>query len=239
MISKCQNVVINRTKFSDFENFDTKIQSTEKLNLVGYVTSTDDLGNDVTKNVSIKYPEELGPRLDNIEKVIGMEAFENVNPDCHNCDCDDNCSIACKLNKIESNINLGWDRDEEIKDMINGEVDRLENEIDGIKNFMHISQENIIFVRTSLENGTVELSVSDILAKFDNRFNSGTWSLVIVTAVKMEDRMIHPEILYSGSIETGNYDKRKIKITQAGAGNKDITVVINVVKSGSKSIISM
>lgn len=234
MISKCQNVVINRTKFSDFENFDTKTQSTEKLNLVGYVTSTDDLGNDVTKNVSIKYPEELGPRLDNIEKVIGMEAFKNVNPDC-----DDNCSIACKLNKIESNINLGWDRDEEIKDMINGEVDRLENEIDGIKNFMHISQENIIFVRTSLENGTVELSVSDILAKFDNRFNSGTWSLVIVTAVKMEDRMIHPEILYSGSVETGNYDKRKIKITQAGAGNKDITVVINVVKSGSKSIISM
>lgn len=57
MISKCSNIVINRTKFSDFEEFDTSIQSAEGLKLVGYVTTTDPLtGNSVTKNVAIDYP---------------------------------------------------------------------------------------------------------------------------------------------------------------------------------------
>ena len=61
MISKCKNVVINRTKFSDFEDFDAETDSIENLNLVGYVTSTDAFGNDISKNVSIKYPDDLGP----------------------------------------------------------------------------------------------------------------------------------------------------------------------------------
>lgn len=57
MISKCSNIVINRTKFSDFEEFDTSTQSTEGLKLVGYIETIDPLtGNVVKKNIAIDYP---------------------------------------------------------------------------------------------------------------------------------------------------------------------------------------
>lgn len=57
MISKCSNIVINRTKFSDFEEFDTSTQSAEGLKLVGYVSTIDPLtGNTVKKNIAIDYP---------------------------------------------------------------------------------------------------------------------------------------------------------------------------------------
>lgn len=57
MISKCSNIVINRTKFSDFEEFDTSTQSTEGLKLVGYIETIDPLtGNAVKKNIAIDYP---------------------------------------------------------------------------------------------------------------------------------------------------------------------------------------
>ena len=57
MISKCSNIVINRTKFSDFEEFDASTQSAEGLKLVGYIETVDPLtGNSVTKNVAIEYP---------------------------------------------------------------------------------------------------------------------------------------------------------------------------------------
>lgn len=57
MISKCSNIVINRTKFSDFEEFDTSTQSTEGLKLVGYIDTADPTtGNSVKKNIAINYP---------------------------------------------------------------------------------------------------------------------------------------------------------------------------------------
>jgi hypothetical protein len=57
MISKCQNIVINRTKFSDFEEFDTSSQSTEGLKLVGFVETYDYCsGETIKKNVAVEYP---------------------------------------------------------------------------------------------------------------------------------------------------------------------------------------
>lgn len=59
MISKCQNIVINRTKFSDFEPFDvsTEGSSAEGLKLVGYIEEYNCLGEKVAKNVSISYSD--------------------------------------------------------------------------------------------------------------------------------------------------------------------------------------
>ena len=59
MISKCQNIVINRTKFSDFEPFDvsTEGSSAEGLKLVGYIEEYNCLGEKVAKNVSINYSD--------------------------------------------------------------------------------------------------------------------------------------------------------------------------------------
>lgn len=236
MISKCQNVVINRTKFSDFEDFDTKTQPTENLNLVGYVETTDALGNTVSKNVSVKYPGDMGPRLDNIENIIGIQAFENI--DSESCEHKIDCCIACKIADIESRIEEGWDRDEELKSFVESEVERIDNSIEEAKNVLLSPQENTLFVHTALENGSIEMNVSDILAKFDNTLNSVAWSLVIVSGVKTEEGAIYPEITYSGSIESGNYDKRKIRISH-GSETKDIVVVINAAKSTSKNIISL
>lgn len=57
MISKCENIVINRTKFSEFETFDPSVQSTEGLKLVGFVESVDlCTGETIKKNVSVEYP---------------------------------------------------------------------------------------------------------------------------------------------------------------------------------------
>jgi hypothetical protein len=58
MISKCQNIVINRTKFSDFEPFQPEMgSSTEGLKLVGFIESTDlCTGEKILKNVSVDYP---------------------------------------------------------------------------------------------------------------------------------------------------------------------------------------
>lgn len=56
MISKCQNIVINRTKFSDFEEFDVTQQPSNGLKIVGYIETYDPCsGTMVGKNVSIDY----------------------------------------------------------------------------------------------------------------------------------------------------------------------------------------
>ena len=58
MISKCQNIVINRTKFSDFENFDVNGEnSAEGLKLVGFIDEYNCLGEKITKNVSVDYSD--------------------------------------------------------------------------------------------------------------------------------------------------------------------------------------
>ena len=57
MISKCQDIVINRTKFSEFDEFDPTVESTEGLKLVGFVETYDYCtGKTIKKNVSVEYP---------------------------------------------------------------------------------------------------------------------------------------------------------------------------------------
>lgn len=57
MISKCSNIVINRTKFSDFEDFDVTTESAEGLKLVGYIETVDMCsGETIKKNVAVEYP---------------------------------------------------------------------------------------------------------------------------------------------------------------------------------------
>lgn len=231
MISKCQNVVINRTKFSDFEDFDAETDSIENLNLVGYVTSTDAFGNDISKNVSIKYPDDLGPRLNNIENIIGIQAFENI--DSSECEHKVDCCIACKFAEIDENLESNLNN----FSILQEEFAAVKEEVAEAKTTVYSPQENILFVHTALENGSVELSVADIMAKYSNEVNSTAWSLVIATAVKAADKMIYPEITYSGEIDKSNYDTRKIMITH-GTETKDITVVINALRNSSKGIIS-
>lgn len=55
MISKCQNIVINRTKFSEFYDYDVNSLSTSGLKIVGYIEPTDQNSVESTKNVAIDY----------------------------------------------------------------------------------------------------------------------------------------------------------------------------------------
>ena len=248
MISKCQNVVINRTKFSDFEDFEVGGESTENLKLVGYVETTDTLGNAISKNVSVKYPADMGPRLDNIENIIGVQAFENI--DSSACEHKVDCCIACKFAEIDENLEANLENFNTLQD----EFAAVKQEIIEAKTTVFSPQENILFVHTSLEDGSAELSVAEIMSQYDNEVNSAAWSMVIVTAVKAGNKMIYPEIIYSGDVDKNNYDKRKITIihevevesvpeddpdAEPVNTNQDITVVINALKHSSKGIISL
>ena len=56
MISKCQNIVINRTKFSEFDDYDVNRLPTSGLKVVGYVTEYDQCADAyVGRNVAIDY----------------------------------------------------------------------------------------------------------------------------------------------------------------------------------------
>ena len=58
MISKCQNIVINRTKFSDFELLDQSQAINNDVKLVGYFETTDYCtGETIKKNVAVDYPQ--------------------------------------------------------------------------------------------------------------------------------------------------------------------------------------
>ena len=50
MISKCENIVINRTKFSEFSDFDPALQGVDGLKLVGYLDNENG-----KRNVSVDY----------------------------------------------------------------------------------------------------------------------------------------------------------------------------------------
>ena len=244
MISKCQNVVINRTKFSDFEDFEVGGESTENLNLVGYVETTDALGNTVSKNVSVKYPADMGPRLENIENIIGVQAFENI--DSSTCDHTVDCCIACKFAEIDENLESNLENFNALQD----EFAEVKQAVADARSTVFTPQENILFVHTSLKDGSAELSVAEIMSQYDNEVNSAAWSMVIVTAVKAGNKMIYPEIIYTGDVDKNNYDKRKITIIhevevestpegEPANTNQDITVVINALKHSSKGIISL
>jgi len=81
MISKCNNIVINRTKFSDFENFDTSSQSTENLKLVGYVDTYDPCsGEHIKKNVAVNYPETTNTiSFSNNYYISDLKNFSPIN----------------------------------------------------------------------------------------------------------------------------------------------------------------
>ncbi len=71
MISKCQNIVINRTKFSEFEEFHPETQVATGVKLVGFVDSIDPYtGQNVKKNIAISYADvkadQLPKRPDNL-----------------------------------------------------------------------------------------------------------------------------------------------------------------------------
>ena len=56
MISKCQNIVVNRTKFSEFDDYDVDKLPTSGLKVVGFVKTYDPCAEkDVYKNVAIDY----------------------------------------------------------------------------------------------------------------------------------------------------------------------------------------
>lgn len=80
MISKCQNIVINRTKFSDFQEFDTS-QSTEGLKLVGYIETYDQCKGEVIKqNVAVEYPNKTAVMPSNcvIADIVNGTPDESV-----------------------------------------------------------------------------------------------------------------------------------------------------------------
>ena len=93
MISKCSNIVINRTKFSDFEDFDVTSQSTEGLKLVGYINTVDlNSGEVIKKNVAVEYPSneitiEIPPNYSILSlrnskldtSIISLDAVGDVN----------------------------------------------------------------------------------------------------------------------------------------------------------------
>lgn len=56
MISKCQNIVINRTKFSEFDDYDVNRLPTTGLKVVGYISEYDQCSQQyVNRNVAIDY----------------------------------------------------------------------------------------------------------------------------------------------------------------------------------------
>lgn len=56
MISKCQNVVVNRTKFSEFYDYDVNTLPTDTLKVVGFVKQYDNCLRDyVYQNVAVDY----------------------------------------------------------------------------------------------------------------------------------------------------------------------------------------
>lgn len=56
MISKCQNIVINRTKFSEFDDYDVNTLPTSGLKVVGYIKEYDPCAKEyVNRNIAIDY----------------------------------------------------------------------------------------------------------------------------------------------------------------------------------------
>lgn len=56
MISKCQNIVVNRTKFSEFDDYDVNSLPTSGLKVVGYISEYDQCSKEyINRNVAIDY----------------------------------------------------------------------------------------------------------------------------------------------------------------------------------------
>lgn len=82
MISKCQNIVINRTKFSDFPDYDVASQPTEGLKIVGYVDTYDICsGEHIKQNVALNYADvsEVNIKTPDNYFVDDFQNFEPIN----------------------------------------------------------------------------------------------------------------------------------------------------------------
>jgi tRNA U34 5-carboxymethylaminomethyl modifying GTPase MnmE/TrmE len=93
MISKCENVVINRVKFSEFEGYDPASESTDGLKLVGYIET--DAGK---RNISVDYGKILKKNGEMPARGQYLKA-EHIN----------NSSIISKNNVCETVVGLKVD----------------------------------------------------------------------------------------------------------------------------------
>lgn len=98
MISKCENVVINRTKFSDFVDFNPA-EGTDGLKLVGYVD-----GPNGKQNISVDFGALLDKNGELAAKGFAMGATliaQDTTPVAINVICDRNCGIIINDNSLD------------------------------------------------------------------------------------------------------------------------------------------
>lgn len=98
MISKCENIVINRTKFSEFSDFDPTSEGIENLKLVGYVD--DAYGK---RNISIDYGALLKKNGEsaNIGKIVNAKLIDTTTSPIHiNIICDKKCGLKIDDNAL-------------------------------------------------------------------------------------------------------------------------------------------
>lgn len=99
MISKCENIVINRTKFSEFVDYDPAIEGVENLKLVGYVD-----GPAGKQNISVDYGALLTKNgqapVRGVRFPIGNITAEST-PIRINVICDKKCGIIIDDNSLD------------------------------------------------------------------------------------------------------------------------------------------
>lgn len=98
MISKCENVVINRVKFSEFEGFDPAAEGVDGLKLVGYIENEDG-----KRNISI----DFGALLKKNGEIANIGAYihagnisETSSPVSINKICDRTCGLKIDDNTL-------------------------------------------------------------------------------------------------------------------------------------------
>ena len=99
MISKCENIVINRTKFSEFVDYDPAVEGVENLKLVGYVD-----GPARKQNISVDYGALLTKNgqapVQGVRFPIGNITTEST-PIRINVICDKKCGIIIDDNSLD------------------------------------------------------------------------------------------------------------------------------------------
>lgn len=98
MISKCENVVINRVKFSEFEGYDPSAESTDGLKLVGYIET--DAGK---RNISIDYGKILKKNGEIPVRgiIINAESFDSSSIISNNTVCEQVTGFKVDANDLE------------------------------------------------------------------------------------------------------------------------------------------
>jgi chromosome segregation ATPase len=98
MISKCENVVINRVKFSEFEGYDPTSESTDGLKLVGYIET--DAGK---RNISVDYGKILkkNGEIPGRGIIINAEAIDSSSIISNNTVCEQVTGFKVDANDLE------------------------------------------------------------------------------------------------------------------------------------------